>query len=211
MNAPPAAPLGEKARAVLAGARRVFLEHGFSAASTDMIQRAAGVSKSTVYAHFPTKEALFIAVIEAECASFMDTVRRIDFRPGALSDTLKALAVRYLEVVLSPVALALFRVTVADAPRFPQLARTLYLAGPHVMTAMVAEHLARAAQAGEIDLAEPGRDAAASLFVSMVRGEPHVEYLTHPDARPTEAQLDQWATLAVGTFLRAYGRTPAGK
>jgi TetR/AcrR family transcriptional regulator, mexJK operon transcriptional repressor len=43
-----AAAQSEKARAVLAGARAVFLANGFSAATTDMIQQAAGVSKSTV-------------------------------------------------------------------------------------------------------------------------------------------------------------------
>ncbi|MBV7483951.1 TetR/AcrR family transcriptional regulator [Bordetella sp. BOR01] len=203
---PISAPPTAKARAVLAGARKVFLAQGFSAGSTDEIQREAGVSKSTVYAHYPTKEALFVAVVQAECEVFMDAVRSIPIRPGALPETLKALAVRYLEVVLSPAALALFRVTVADAPRFPQLARALYLAGPHVMTMRVAEHLAQAVEAGEIDLAEPGRDAAASLFVSMVRGEPHLEYLTHPEARPTQAQIEHWASLAVNTFLRAYGR-----
>jgi hypothetical protein len=31
---------------------KVFLAHGFSAAATDMVQREAGVSKSTVYAHY---------------------------------------------------------------------------------------------------------------------------------------------------------------
>jgi AcrR family transcriptional regulator len=40
----------------------VFLANGFSAATTDMIQQAAGVSKSTVYSHYPNKEALFAAV-----------------------------------------------------------------------------------------------------------------------------------------------------
>src|SRR5690606_40365255 len=55
------------------------------------------------------------------------------------------------------------------------------------------------------DLSGPGRDAAAGLFVSMVRGEPHLEYLTHPEARPTAAQIEHWADLAVTTFLRAYG------
>ncbi len=61
----PAAPSNQKARTILQAARKVFLEHGFSAATTDMIQQQAGVSNSTVYAHYPTKEKLFIAVVEA--------------------------------------------------------------------------------------------------------------------------------------------------
>jgi Transcriptional regulator len=61
---------GTKAYTVLRAARKIFLTYGFSGATTDMIQREAAVSKSTVYAHYANKEALFIAVVEAECRIF---------------------------------------------------------------------------------------------------------------------------------------------
>src|SRR3546814_7242103 len=164
-----------------------------------MIQREAGVSKSTVYAHYANKEALFVAVIEAECAAFTNTVRGIGFRPGKLRETLTMLARAYLDIVLSPGGLAVFRVVIAEGPRFPKLARTFYLAGPQVMTTMVSEQLARAAASGEVDLGEIGRDTAASLFINLVRGEPQLQCLTHPDAAPSSAQIDQWANAAVVT------------
>jgi len=71
---------------------------------------------------------------------------------------------------------------------------------------MVAEHLVGAAAAGDIDLSELGRDGAARLFINLVRGEPQLQCLTHPDAAPSAAQIDQWISEAVGTFIRAYGR-----
>lgn len=205
---PPAseAEISAKARTVLDAARVVFLSHGFSAATTDMIQREAGVSKSTVYAHYANKEALFVAVIEAECAAFTETVRAIEPRPGQLPEALAAVARAYLDVVLSPAGLALFRVVIAEAPRFPQLARTFYLAGPNAIAKVVADHLAGAQEAGEVDLAEIGRDAAANLFINLVRSEPQLQCLTHPDALPSAAQVDQWTNAAVTTFMRAYGR-----
>src|SRR3546814_490726 len=82
--------LNAKALTVLRAARNVFLTHGFSAATTDMIQREAGVSKSTVYAHYANKEALFTAVIEAECASFTKTVHGIEFVNDAHSASITA-------------------------------------------------------------------------------------------------------------------------
>ncbi|AWQ06861.1 TetR/AcrR family transcriptional regulator [Bordetella bronchiseptica] len=206
ITAPPDnSELNAKALTVLRAARNVFLTHGFSAATTDMIQRDAGVSKSTVYAHYANKEALFTAVIEAECAAFTNTVHGIEFRPGKLRETLTMLAKAYLNIVLSPSGLSLFRVVIAEAQRFPKLARAFYLAGPQVMTAMVAEQLAHAAESGEVDLGEVGRDTAASLFINLVRGEPQFQCLTHPDATPSSAQIDQWANAAVVTFMRAYG------
>ncbi len=197
----------EKALRVLQAATTVFLKHGFSAATTDMIQREAGVSKSTVYAHYANKEILFIAVIHAECTAFAQTLRGIQFQPGGLRKTLAAHGHAYLNILLSPSGLALYRVVIGEAPRFPELARTFYLAGPHVIASMLAEQLANAVQAGEVDVTTVGLDAAATLFFSLVRGEAQMQCLTHPDATPSAAQVDQWVELAVITFLRAFKRT----
>lgn len=212
-SSPPAPAEGDvnaKALTVLRAAREVFLTHGFSAATTDMIQREAGVSKSTVYAHYANKEALFVAVIEAECAAFAETVRDIRSQPGKLRETLTALARAYLNVVVSPTGLALFRVVIAEGPRFPDLARTLYLAGPQAIANIVSEHLASAIVSGEVDLSEIGRDTAAQLFINLVRSEPQLQCLTHPNAAPSAAQIDQWTSATVTTFMRAYGTERAG-
>src|SRR3546814_17584206 len=104
-----------------------------------MIRREAGVSKSTVYAHYANKEALFTAVIEAECAAFTNTVQGIKFRTGKLRETLTLLARAYLNIVLSHGGLAFFRVVIAEGPRFTTLARTCYLACPTVLTSLWAE------------------------------------------------------------------------
>jgi len=197
-------PPSDKAATVLTAARSVFLTHGFSAATTDMIQQAAGVSKATVYAHYPTKEALFISVIDAECERFITTIRALQFQSTRLDDVLMAVAQAYLDLVLSAQGLALFRVVVADAPRFPELARKFYLAGPHTLSEIVAEHLDEAAARGEMDFSAVGRDVAASLFVNLVRGELQLQCLTHPGSVPSAAQRDLWARAAVATFVRAY-------
>lgn len=200
-----------KVAAVLAGARTIFLNHGFSAATTDMIQQAAAVSKATVYARYATKESLFIAVIEAECEKFLGSVRELKFPSTRLRDVLISLAKSYLDIVLAPSALDLFRVVVAEAPRFPELARKFYLAGPQAFIGIVADHLDEAAQNGEIDFSVVGRDIAASLFANLVRGELQMQCLTHPGSVPSAAQRDQWAEAAVTTFVRAYGKNSQGR
>jgi TetR/AcrR family transcriptional repressor of mexJK operon len=197
----------DKAAAVLAGARSVFLTHGFSAATTDMIQRAAGVSKATVYARYPTKEALFTAVIEAECARLLGVVRATAIRSTRLRDVLSALAQAYLQLVLSPEVLALYRAVVGEAPRFPALARQFYLVGPRGFNLIVERHLEAAAAQGEVDFSSVGLEMAAVHFVNLVRGEAQMQSLTHPGAVPSEAQCDQWASAAVTTFVRAFGRS----
>lgn len=203
--APGAAP-DDKAAAVLAGARSVFLAHGFSAATTDMIQRASSVSKATVYARYPTKEALFNAVIEAECDRFLGVVRAIEVGSRQLRDVLAALAQAYLRIVLSPEALALYRVVIGEAPRFPALARQFYLVGPHGFNVIVERHLEEAATRGALDFSSVGLEMAAIHFVNLVRGEAQMQCLTHPGSVPSQAQCDQWAAAAVTTFVRAFGK-----
>jgi TetR/AcrR family transcriptional regulator, mexJK operon transcriptional repressor len=200
-------PSVDKAAAVLAGAREIFLALGFSASTTDMIQQAAGVSKSTVYSHYPNKEALFAAMVEAECQHSIETLRKLKFSDKGLEPILQETACAYLDIVLAPESLALFRVVVAEAPRFPELARRFYLAGPGAMNGIVAELLDRDMSKDELDFSSVGRDAAAALFINMVRGEAHMQCLTHPDSHPSAVQRDRWAREAVTSFLRAFRKS----
>lgn len=55
----------QKRQAVLDAALQEFKEHGFRGTSMDAIAARAGVSKRTVYNHFPSKEALFDAIASA--------------------------------------------------------------------------------------------------------------------------------------------------
>lgn len=203
---PPEGPVpNPKATKILEAAREVFLEHGFTDATSDMIQQAAGVSKATVYAHFANKEALFIAAIEYQCNRFLAQLRQAAFTQSHIRDTLTQIGQTYLAMGLSPVGLATVRVVTAAAPRFPELARTFYMAGPRVVCDIISQHLSAAAKRGEIDISSIGPETAANQFFSLVRGEGQLECMMHPQSRPSAAQLDYWTRTAVDTFMRAYG------
>ncbi|MGA7438535.1 MAG: TetR/AcrR family transcriptional regulator [Luteibacter sp.] len=204
---PPPSPgpaTSEKALTVLAAARRIFLDHGFGAATTDMIQQAAAVSKSTVYAHYPNKEALFRAVVESECERLVAEVRAVALPAGSLKGTLTTIGAFYLAMVLSPDVLAMYRLIVAEAPRFPELAARFYVTGPGAMNDIVSGVLDTALADGALDFGGVGRDAAAALFVGMVRSEAQMQSLTHPGSPPSAVQQQQWVRDAVTTFLRAF-------
>src|SRR5271166_385347 len=103
------APPGSKAESILAAAKRTFLAAGFGAVSMDTIAREAGVSKATVYAHFAGKEELFGAVIGRECEHRFAGLSVSELDPGDVRASLTTLGRRFLELLLSPDAIALHR------------------------------------------------------------------------------------------------------
>jgi TetR/AcrR family transcriptional repressor of mexJK operon len=196
--------VGAKAAMVLRAARKVFFLHGFSAATTDMIQREAGVSKSTVYAHFVNKERLFVAVIEAECNASRRLINDIQFSPGEMKRVLRELATAYLKVVLSAHQLNFLRVVISEGVRFPKLSEAFYIAGPGTSLSKFSAYLAEAASRGEIDLGTTTAAEAAKVFVSLVRSESQLYTMMHMQTPPTQNELSRWTEVAVDAFIRAF-------
>jgi TetR/AcrR family transcriptional repressor of mexJK operon len=67
---PTAARVEAISRAILIEARDEFFRSGFEGARMDTIAEAAGVSKSTLYERYPTKQALLSAVIAVHVATW---------------------------------------------------------------------------------------------------------------------------------------------
>src|SRR5215831_12412203 len=124
-----AQPAG-KAESILSAAKRTFLANGFGAVSMDTIAREAGVSKATVYAHFAGKEELFGAVIGRECERYFARFTAGELDPRSVRASLTVLGRRFLELVVSPDAVALHRIIVAEVVRFPGLGDAFWRAGP---------------------------------------------------------------------------------
>ena len=62
--------------AIVKAAKRIFGERGFAVATMDDIAAGARVAKGAVYHHFPTKEALFEAVVAARVEDLAADARR---------------------------------------------------------------------------------------------------------------------------------------
>ena len=60
---PPEAPLDRTARQILRAAREQFLAHGFHGVTMADLAEGLGMSKKTIYAHFPSKTALLEAML----------------------------------------------------------------------------------------------------------------------------------------------------
>ena len=74
---------------LIAAAAMVFSEHGFAGASIAAIAEAAAISKSTIFHHFDSKQALYRAVIESAAQDFG---RQLDSVLSTRDDALECLS-----------------------------------------------------------------------------------------------------------------------
>ena len=200
------APPTEKAESILAAARRMFLASGFGAVSMDAIAREAGASKATLYAYFASKEELFGAVVAGEGERYFRGFSAQELDPTQVEASLTEIAERFLELVLSPDAIAVNRITIAEAVRFPQLGEVFWRAGPERTRAQIEAFLRRADEAGTLSVADPR--LAAEQFIALLRGDLHLRQLLRIDPPIGRVQLSAMVCGAVATFLRAFGTQP---
>ena len=193
-----------KAESILAAARRMFLANGFGAVSMDAIAREAGASKATLYAYFASKEELFGAVVAHEGERYFRGFSARELDPREVEASLAEIAQRFLALVLSPDAIAVNRITVAEAVRFPQLGEVFWRAGPERTRAQIEAFLRRADEIGTLSVADPR--LAAEQFIALLRGDRHLRQLLRLDTPAEPAELAVAARAAVATFLRAFGR-----
>jgi AcrR family transcriptional regulator len=107
---------------ILLIAKDVFLEMGYERASMDVVAARAHTSKRSVYAHFKSKERLFLAVIELVRGLFLTRLRMPGDYSDQPADALVMFCGRYLETLLYLRSIQMIRVSMAEAERFPKQA-----------------------------------------------------------------------------------------
>jgi AcrR family transcriptional regulator len=193
------ASIGRKVEAVTSAARVLFLDQGFSATSMEAIAKAAGVSKATLYAYFPSKEALFASLIMAECESMQLYLPLPDLSDG-LHPALRKFARQYLGVFIERKDVVFVRMIANESSRFPELGRLFYESGPLATIKRLARFLDEAKARGLLEFDDAIR--TATQFLSLVRGErPLLTVLGIADPDPDA--LDREIESGVELFLKA--------
>ena len=114
-----------KREAIVRAAVEEFRASGYEATSMDRIAEVAGVSKRTVYNHFPSKEALFSMILEElwERSVASDT---LPYRPDqTLQAQLLQLVGQKLELLSDANFIDLARVAMAEIIHSPERAQAI--------------------------------------------------------------------------------------
>ena len=101
-------------------AKDVFLEMGFERASMDLVAGRAKTSKRSLYAHFESKEKLFLAIIELVRGLFLTRLKQPADYSDKPAEALVLFCSQYLRSMLYEPSVQMCRISMAESERFPE-------------------------------------------------------------------------------------------
>jgi AcrR family transcriptional regulator len=145
----------------------MFLDQGYEAVSLDTLIARVGGSRRNIYRHFGGKEGLFLAAIAAMAEAQAAPLKSLRIPPtGNPAEALLLFGRALLDRVLQPRTLALHRLMIAESPRFPELAQTIWRSGHEQAANILAEWVARQQKAGALRQDQPPH-VLARQFVDL--------------------------------------------
>ncbi|MFI5634191.1 TetR/AcrR family transcriptional regulator [Streptomyces sp. NPDC051664] len=167
-NDPKARLMARKREAIISAALAAFLEEGYGGSSVNRIAASAGVSITTLYRHFDSKDDLFVAVIQEACDTSAQTADPQWLNLPPLEGLTEA-GCELLQHILSEQQLALFRVVARDAQRFPELGRRYQQEILGDRTTLFTRHLSHWPAELRSKVSDPAR--AAHIFSALLQAE----------------------------------------
>ncbi len=196
-----------KRRAILAAAEEAFLAARYDSVTMDEIAELSQVSKQTVYAHFGTKDQLFVELVAAMTRAAGDAVLAESAVPetrAQVAATLERVLGHQLAVVLSPRLVRLRRLVISEVSRFPDLAGAVFEHGPRRAIATLEALLRELDARGWVLVPDPAM--AAEQLNWLVMGAPtNAAMFLGDDVAPGAVEQQAHVRDAVATFLAAYG------
>lgn len=178
---------------ILDQATAAFLADGYAATTIEAIARTCGVAKRTIYARWNGKSSLFRAVLQRLMTKWLSSAGDWTLA-DSLETALNQAAERILAVALTPEAVALHRLLIAESARFPELAPMLRQAGATEGTMRIAALLDDAVSRGMLPKQDTG--FAAEQFLHLVLAGPQRRALgLGPPFHEQQRQVWQKATV----------------
>jgi TetR/AcrR family transcriptional regulator, regulator of autoinduction and epiphytic fitness len=189
----------QKRALIVTAATALFLELGYDRTSLARIAERSGVSRATLFKQFPTKAALFDAIVTESWATAGEEAPP---PTGNVVDGLTVIGRRYAELLGRAQMADLFRIVIAELPRFPELAHAQFAHGkmPYFESLrgyLLAEHEAGTLRVEDVDL-------AATQFLGMIANYVFWPTLLVPGWEVSADRVAQVVDEAVRTFAARY-------
>ena len=189
---------------ILTAARELFLNAGYGNTSMDAVAKHAGVSKSTLYAHFENKERLFGAVVGTVRQRLHDALTSVSTTDERdIHKMLCQIGTQFMHYVTEPTSLTIFRVVIGELNTFPELGREMYQSGNIVIVGLIADFFQQWTEAGLLAIEDTR--LAARQFLTLVKGDLQFRCLCDIKLEASETEIKRNIEAAVAMFLAYYG------
>jgi len=198
--------LETRRRAFMHAANAAFLEKGYANTTLGDIIAKSGGSRQTLYELFGGKQGLFEAIITELNAEIFRPLRAEGQLDRAPEDVLVEIGIRFLQTVLAPDALGVFRLVIAEGPSMRELSERFWMLGPARTIAAFESYFTEQTRRGVLTLADPNQ--AARQFQGILLGNFHMQCLLGVREIPGLDEIEAFVKAAVTRFLDGSRATP---
>lgn len=192
--------LSKKRDCIIDASLSAFLDLGYGDTTIDEIIKRAGGSKATVYKYFKNKEDLFATVVDKVVRH--RPVEELD-NDSAPEQALLRFSEMRLKIVFGKKHIALRRLVIGEATKFPTIARMYYNHGPELSQKQLASYFQEQTRRGRLSITDP--EVAADIFKSMLMHSLYLKSLFVSVSQIPAKQLNQHAKTVVHEFLQLHG------
>ena len=155
-----------KRQQILDAGRELFMAQGFAETSMDQVTAKSGVSKATVYNHFPSKEKLFEEAVRTRAEEVFAALPELNAHHKDPEEMLTVYFHALLEILLSEDGACMCFLLMSEGRRFPDNARLIYETGFGRGLREMAIYLTQLDAAGTLQV--PDSDWAATKLLGLV-------------------------------------------
>ena len=182
-------------------AQQLFFKHGFDETSLEMIINETGGSRRSIYNEFGNKQGLLLAVVNRQVSKQAETLTIIN-RSLSAKDALNDVCYKFVQGMLSPTIMSLFRLVIQQVVKFPELGEVINQKGRLTGILPLADYLAWLVEQKILDIEDC--HFAAQMLIEMAKGPLHTRALLMPDIAVTEAEILAQVGSAVDIFLKGH-------
>ena len=193
--------LSARGLSILDAAQNLFYHQGFDETSLAMIINEAGGSRRSIYNEFGNKQGLLMAVIQRQLKVQTETLTLIN-RDIEAKEALTQVCIKFVQGMLSPELMSLFRLVVQQVVKFPELGEMIYQKGPMTGILPLAEYLEWLTEQKTLKI--DNYHLSAQMLIEMAKGPLHTRSLLLPNKTASDEEITRQVTKAVELFLKAH-------
>jgi AcrR family transcriptional regulator len=141
----------DRRQQILEAALKVFSTKGYhKATNKDIAQAAGGISPGLIYWYFKDKEDLFLSIVRERAAVFQLADHPEQLMELPPREGLALIGRTYLSVFRVPGNVAILRILIAEAIRFPQIAEMFYKQAARRFLSFISQYLQHQVDLGRL-------------------------------------------------------------